>query len=59
MILQAFQVADKIVVMENGYIKCCGTPEEVFENDVIEEVFEIGFGRLEIDDKWKYYVSER
>jgi len=57
-LVQGFQSADKIVVMDDGRLKACGEPEEVYTSGVVEEVFGVRFKRVKIEDKWRYYVCE-
>lgn len=56
---QAFQTADRIVVMDEGNVRACGCPEEVYASGIVEEVFGVGFRRVQIEDEWRYFVSER
>ena len=56
---QAFQVADRIIVMQEGRVRNCGNPKEVYESGIVEEVFDIGFKCVQIDGEWKYFVCER
>jgi len=57
-LVQGFQTADKIVVMDDGRLRACGEPEEVYASGVVEEVFGVRFKRVKIEDKWRYYVCE-
>ena len=57
-LVQGFQTADKIVVMDDGRLRACGEPEEVYASGVVEEVFGVRFNRVKIEDNWKYYVCE-
>ena len=52
---QAFHVADKIVVMDDGRVKACGEPEEVYASGVVEDVFGVNLNKVEIDGEWKYF----
>ena len=56
---QAFQTADTIIVMKDGNVRACGFPEEVYASGVVEEVFGVGFQRVQIEDEWRYFVNER
>lgn len=58
-LVQGFQAADKIVVMDDGSLKACGEPEEVYASGVVKEVFGVRFDRVKVEDEWRYYVSER
>lgn len=57
-LVQGFQTADKIVVMDKGCLKACGEPEEVYASGVVEEVFGVQFKCVKIEDTWRYYVCE-
>ena len=54
---QAFQTADEIVVMDDGRVKACGEPEEVYESDILDEVFGVEFRRIQIDGEWRYFCG--
>ncbi len=49
---QAFQTADSIIVMEDGSVRACGKPEDVYASGIVEEVFGVEFKRVQIDDEW-------
>ena len=55
---QAFQTADSIIVMDDGSVRACGKPEEVYTSGIVE-VFGVGFQRVQIEDEWRYFVNER
>jgi len=54
---QAFQTADKIVVMSDGRIAGSGDPEEIFQSHIIENVFGIRLERVKREEIWQYYVT--
>ena len=56
---QAFQTADRIVVMDNGRVRACGSPEEVYESGVVNKVFGVEFQRICLEAEWRYFVGER
>ena len=56
---QAFQTADRIIVMEAGSVRACGCSEDVYASGIVEEVFGVGFQRVQIEDEWRYFVNER
>lgn len=56
---QAFQTADKIVVINDGRVEACGEPEEVYESGIVQNVFGVEFKRLLVENEWKYFVCER
>ena len=54
---QAFAYADEILVMENGKKQFQGTPNEVFENKIIERIFNVEFCRIESSNGWNYFCK--
>lgn len=40
--------ADRIGVMDQGKIRALGTPSQVLTEDLLEEIFQVGFNRLEL-----------
>lgn len=56
---QAFQTADRIVVMDKGSVRACGNPEEVYASGVVEEVFGVELQRVWLEDEWRYFIRER
>lgn len=54
----ALQYADKIVVMQRGVVAGAGTPDEVFQRGILEEVFQVS-SRCFVDEGGKryYYFS--
>lgn len=56
---QAFQIADKIVVMKEGRVRTCGYSEEVYASGIVKEVFGVGFQRVQIEEEWRYFINER
>lgn len=54
---QAFQTADKLVVMKDGRIVACGEPEVVYQSGAVEEVFGVKFQRVETARGWQYYCE--
>lgn len=53
----AFQFSDRIVVMENGMVKETGTPEEVFQTGVIDEIFRVKLKKAEDSGSAQYFYS--
>lgn len=54
---QAFSYADRIIVMFEGKIVLDGIPEEIFQSDVIFNVFGVKLNRIYTNDKWHYYYE--
>tara|TARA_R110000868_G_scaffold179802_3_gene420146 strand:- start:44898 stop:45659 length:762 start_codon:yes stop_codon:yes gene_type:complete len=42
----AASFADKIILMDQGYIKAVGTPEQVLQESLLEDVFKLKFHRV-------------
>lgn len=51
---QAFLTADKLVVLQNGKIKCCGTPEKIADSHAIEETFGVTMERVKTAKGYQY-----
>lgn len=51
----ALRVADKIVILSDGRIVGEGTPEEVFQSGVLDQVFGVTFRRIWTGEGWQYY----
>lgn len=53
----AFQIADRLVLMEGGSIIAQGTPEELFLSEKIHDVFRIRLSRTRTESGWHYYCQ--
>lgn len=53
----ALQYADRIILMQDGKIRICGTAEAVFSSGLLEEVFHVHPGKLETPQGSRYYFS--
>lgn len=51
----AMQYADRIVLMQNGRIVSCGTPEDLYSGGLLEEVFGICMEQIHTRDGMQYY----
>jgi iron complex transport system ATP-binding protein len=49
--------ADEIAVLENGCIRMQGTPNEVYESGILDEVFDIRLRRFETERGNQYYYD--
>lgn len=54
---QAFSYADRIVVMSEGRIVLEGIPEEIFNHDIIFDVFKVKINRIMTDFGWRYFYE--
>jgi ABC-type cobalamin/Fe3+-siderophores transport system ATPase subunit len=54
----AMHVSDRIVVLNNGRIVMQGTPQQIHESGIINEVFQINAGNVEGADGRKHYYFD-
>ena len=55
---QALRIADEIVVMQEGKLLMCASPEEIYKSGVIEEVFHVRMDRIQTAKGWQYFYDE-
>lgn len=53
----ALRCGDKAAVMQNGRLKAFGTPEEVYDSGVLQQVFDVTVHRMRTEDGWRYYYD--
>lgn len=53
----ALRWSHRAAVLDQGVLRFCGTPEEVFASGVLEEVFGVRLGRLRTEKGWQYYYD--
>lgn len=51
----ALKYADTIIVISNGTIAACGTPEEIFQSGILDRVFGIAMKRTIIENGFVYF----
>lgn len=51
----ALQVADHVVLMENGQVACTGNPEEVYSTGQLNRIFGVRVCRIQTENRWHYY----
>lgn len=56
-IVLALKYSDKIIVMDEGKIKFEGSPEDVFESEILNKVFDIKLNRVQVKGQWQYYYE--
>lgn len=56
-LVQAFQTADDIIIMDDGKIVAQGTCEEIYESNVIENVFRVKLQRVYTSVGWRYFCE--
>lgn len=55
----AFEIADKLVLMNDGFVVVEGTGEKLYTSGKIESVFGIRLNRIRTDNGWRYFCEER
>lgn len=53
----ALSGADRIAVFEEGKMRCCDTPEQIYESGVLNEVFKVEVHSVETPHGRQYYVT--
>lgn len=56
-ISMALRTADQMIVLKKGEVKGTGTPEEIFESGVLNDVFGLQIKRILTEDGWQYYFA--
>ena len=51
----ALRTADVVAVLGDGSIRCVGTPDEVFQAGILDEVFGVTLKRVMTENGWQYY----
>lgn len=51
----AMEHADRLVILDRGQVRACGSPEAVFASGCLKEVFGVDLGRTEVNGGWKYF----
>ena len=51
--------ADRVAVFGGGRLKICGTPAEVYESGVLDEVFGVAVHRMDTPHGPRYYCTEK
>ena len=57
-ISHAMEMADQIVLMDQGIIKMQGTPSQIYDSGFLENVFHVKLNRVRTDTGWQYYCKE-
>lgn len=53
----ALQIADQLVVMNNGTVVGQGTSQEIFDSGCLNQVFDIKLIRIQTKNGWHYYYE--
>lgn len=53
----AFQMADALILMEEGRIVAQGTPEQIFDSGLVDAVFRVRLCRAKTEKGWRYYCE--
>jgi len=51
----ALRTADHMILLDEGCIRQEGSPEEIFQSGVLEEVFHVKIKRMMTEDGWQFY----
>lgn len=55
----ALTCADRVAVMEDGVLRQVGTPEQIYQSGVLEQVFGVHVRRVELDGEEQYLFLEK
>ena len=55
----ALSGADRVAVLGAGSLKACGTPAEVFETGILNEVFGLAVHRMDTPHGPRYYCTAK
>lgn len=55
---QAFRYADQIVVMSEGKVLDCGSPEDIYIKEIVNDVFQIQMSRVLTESGYQYFVMQ-
>lgn len=53
----ALRGADRLALLAEGRLRCCGTPEELFSSGTIQEAFGVELRRTRTEAGWRYYYA--
>ena len=53
----ALERADHLVVMKDGAVAGAGTPEEIYGENCLKDIFGVNVCRMQTPDGWKYYYT--
>ncbi len=53
----ALRCADRVAVLSSGGLVQTGTPEELFQSGVVDDVFGVHLHRMETERGWQYYCE--
>lgn len=55
----ALSGADRVAVLREGRLECCGTPETVYESGVLDDVFGVAVHRMDTPHGQRYYCTAK
>ena len=55
----ALSGADRVAVLGGGKLKACGTPAEVFESGILDDVFDLAVHRMDTPHGPRYYCTAK
>lgn len=53
----AMRFAHRLAVLDGGRLQGVGTPEELYQSGILDQVFSITLRRVETEDGWRYYYQ--
>lgn len=56
-ILMALKLSDHIAVMQDGKIVQCGTPDEILESGILEELYGVSVQKIKTDNGLQYFLD--
>ena len=55
----ALRAADRVAVLEKGRLSCFDTPDAVYRNGLLEQVFGVGLHRVDTPHGFQYYCTPK
>ncbi len=55
----AMEMADQMIILSEGHLAAAGSAEDIFRREIIPQVFQIRFERVQTGDGWRYYCEKQ
>lgn len=55
----ALETADQVILMKEGAAGIQGTPDEVYETGMVDEIFGVRLCRVQAGGQWRYFFTEK
>ena len=55
----ALETADQVILMKEGAGGIQGTPDEVYETGMVDEIFGVRLCRVQAGGQWRYFFTEK